>query len=150
MKLMNKIVPLVVLVGLFLAVSLNAKLVAQGGCSDSEKEIDQITWALAVATLVIWVISVLAIVFNSGLGFRFEKFLSVAGEYILLTAFGSLVVPAMVVSRGEEDGKIDSNLNNMAVVGLIMGLWLALSTFTDVMFNRKLYNQLTKFLGIKN
>ena len=150
MNLTDKIVALIVLVSLGLTIALNSKIVAEKGCDSSEEPIDQITWGLGVGVLIVWILSILAIVYRSGLGFGFETFKNVAGEYVLLSLIGSVVVPAIIISEGEENGSIDTNLNNLAVLGLVMSVWMALSTFLDVMFNRKLYNEITKTLGIKN
>ena len=147
-----KIIALVVLATLGLSIALNSAIVAEDGCDKVKGTFQESTWGLAIGVLCLWILGICLISFKTGLGFRFQKIFQTSGEYILLTGIGSVIIPAMILSGSDKDthsGEIDSTMNNMAVIGLVLSVWVILSTLADVMFDKKLYNMVTKQLGIK-
>lgn len=146
----DKIIAFVIVCSLVLTISLNATIVAEDGCNGTNKFFGEMTWGLAIGVIVLWVLSILAIAWKTGVGFGFNK-LQNAGEYMLLTFFGSLILPAIVLSAADDNhsGQIRSDMNNIAVIGLITSILIVLSTILDVMFNKKLYDLVTKSLGLK-
>ncbi len=147
----NRIVALVVVCSLALTIALNATIVSADGCNGTNKQFDEITWGLAIGVLCFWVFSVLAIAWKTGLGFGFKKF-QPAGEYVFLTIIGSVVLPAIILSAANDTnhtGQIRSDMNNIALLGLVTSVWVILSTSADVMFNKKLYSMVMKQLGVK-
>ena len=147
----NWVIAFIIICSLGLTIAVNSTIIGEDSCSSTKKKYNEITWGLAVGTISLWVLSIFAIVFKTGFGFRFQKLFQSAGEYMLLTFFGSLLLPALIISGASDDhsGEIDSAMNNVAVIGLIMAVWVIASTVSDVMFDKKLYNMVTRSLGVK-
>jgi hypothetical protein len=51
-------------------------------------------------------------------------------------------------SGNTHSGNIDSTMNNIAVIGLVLSSWIVVGTIMKIMFDKKLYNMATKTIGL--
>lgn len=136
--MLSSYVELFVFIAVILNIALNSSII-------SSDEFNELTWGLAIGTIMLWIISFLMIAYFTGIGFRFQKISKATGQYVMLTFIGSLLLPSLVISVADPEthrGTVNKSMNNVAVIGLVSALWIIISNILDIMYDKNRYSQL--------